>query len=59
MQTLDHTDSSHYRNENRLAIRVILEIFERFRFTIDRPEYSGAPNGAFWEKDLKTTTKRE
>ena len=39
LQTLDHTDSSHYRNENQLAIWVILEIFERFRFTIDCPEY--------------------
>ena len=27
IQTLDHTDSSHYRNENRLAVWVILEIF--------------------------------
>ena len=27
IQTLDHTDSSHYRNENRLAVSVILEIF--------------------------------
>ena len=27
IQTLNHTDSLHYRNENRLAIWVILEIF--------------------------------
>ena len=27
IQTLDHADSSHYRNENRLAVWVILEIF--------------------------------
>ena len=42
IQTLDHTDSSHYRNENQLAVWVILEIFERFRLkpTIDRHEYS-------------------
>ena len=40
-QTLDHTDSSHYRKENQLAVWVILEIFERFGLkpTIDRPEY--------------------
>ena len=40
IQTLDHTDSSLYRNENQLAVWVILEIFERFRLkpTIDRPE---------------------
>ena len=28
IQTLDHTDSSHYRNENQLAVWVILEIFD-------------------------------
>ena len=41
IQTLDHTDSSHYRNENRPAIWVILEIFERFGLkpSIDLPEY--------------------
>ena len=41
IQTLDHTESSHYRNENLLAVWVILDIFERFRLkpTIDRPEY--------------------
>ena len=27
IQTLDQTDSSHYRNENRMAVWVILEIF--------------------------------
>ena len=27
IQTLDHTDSSRYRNENQLAVWVILEIF--------------------------------
>ena len=34
-------DSSHYRNENQLAIWVILEMFEPFLLkpTIDRPEY--------------------
>ena len=39
--TRDHTDSSHYRNENQLAVWVILEIFERFRLKPagDRPEY--------------------
>ena len=31
IQTLDHTDSSHYRNENQLAVWVILEILEWFR----------------------------
>ena len=30
IQTLDHTDSSHYRNENQLAVWVILEIFWNF-----------------------------
>ena len=41
IQTLDHTDSSHYRKENQLAVWVILEIFERFGLkpTIDLPEY--------------------
>ena len=41
IQTLDHTDSSHYRNENQLAVWVILEIFNRFRLkpTIDRPDW--------------------
>ena len=40
IQTLDHTDSSHYRNENQLAVWVILEIFDRFRLkpTNDRPD---------------------
>ena len=40
--TPDHTDSTHYRNENQLAVWVILEILERFRLklTIDCPEYS-------------------
>ena len=41
IQKLNHTDSSHYRNENQLAVWMILEIFERFQLkpTIDRPEY--------------------
>ena len=35
----------HWTSSNLLFVR---------RFT-----FSGAPNGKFWEKDLKTTTKRE
>ena len=41
IKTFDHTDSSHYRNKNQLAVWVNLEIFEPFRLkpAIDH-EYS-------------------